>query len=109
MTIDFSIEGQNFTVLNGGAEFKFNEAISFVVTCKDQKEIDYYWDKLTEDSDPNAQMCGWLKDKFGVSWQIIPEALGKLMSGKNSGKVASALFQMKKLNIAELGKASSDD
>lgn len=106
MTISFSIEGQNFTALNGGTEFKFNESISFVVTCKDQEELDYYWKKLSEDGDPDAQMCGWLKDKFGVSWQIVPEALGKLMSGKNGEKVASALFQMKKLNIAELEKAA---
>jgi predicted 3-demethylubiquinone-9 3-methyltransferase (glyoxalase superfamily) len=73
MTIDFEIEGQKFLALNGGPIFKFNEAISFQIYCETQDDVDYYWDKLTEGSDKNAQVCGWLKDKFGVSWQVVPK------------------------------------
>src|SRR6185369_5556815 len=74
LTVEFELEGQPFTALNGGPEFKFNEAVSLQVLCEDQKEIDYYWDQLTKGGDPSAQQCGWLKDRFGVSWQVAPKA-----------------------------------
>ena len=86
MTIDFEIEGQKFLALNGGPIFKFNEAISFQIYCDTQEEIDYYWEKLTEGGDKNAQVCGWLKDKFGVSWQVVPIALRKMLQDKDSIK-----------------------
>jgi predicted 3-demethylubiquinone-9 3-methyltransferase (glyoxalase superfamily) len=75
MTVAFELDGQTFTALNGGPMFKFNEAISFQVDCETQKEVDYYWDKLSEGGDARAQQCGWLKDKYGVSWQIVPRVL----------------------------------
>lgn len=108
MTVDFELEGQQFVGLNGGPFFKFNEAISFIVDCSDQKEIDYYWNKLGDGGDPKAQQCGWLKDKFGVSWQIVPVALNDLLSDPNSEKsqrAMNAMLQMKKLDIAALKKA----
>ena len=80
MTVEFVLEGQQFTGLNGGPHFKFSEAISFQVACKTQDEIDFYWDKLGAGGDPKARQCGWLKDKFGLSWQIVPEALADLMT-----------------------------
>ena len=86
MTLDFEIEGKKFTALNGGPVFKFNEAISFVVHCETQKEVDYYWEKLSEGGDEKAQQCGWLKDKYGVSWQIVPEVLSKLVGDPASEK-----------------------
>ena len=108
MTIDFEIEGQKFLALNGGPIFKFNESISFQIYCDTQEEIDYYWDKLTEDGDKNAQVCGWLKDKFGVSWQVVPVALIKMLEDKDSRKterVMKAMLQMRKLDIDALTKA----
>ncbi|KAF0152831.1 MAG: 3-demethylubiquinone-9 3-methyltransferase [Ignavibacteria bacterium] len=108
MTIEFELNGQNFLGLNGGPVFKFTEAISFVIYCQTQEEINHYWDKLSEGGDPNAQQCGWLKDKFGVSWQIVPTQLPNLMAGKNGEKVTRVLFQMKKLEIAKLIEASDD-
>jgi predicted 3-demethylubiquinone-9 3-methyltransferase (glyoxalase superfamily) len=75
MTVEFELDGQPFTALNGGPVFEFNEAISLVITCKDQKEVDYYWEKLSQGGDPKAQVCGWLKDKYGVSWQVVPAVL----------------------------------
>jgi predicted 3-demethylubiquinone-9 3-methyltransferase (glyoxalase superfamily) len=108
MTIDFEIEGQKFLALNGGPIFKFNEAISFQIYCDTQEEIDYYWDKLTENGDKNAQVCGWLKDKFGVSWQVVPVALIKMLEDKESRKterVMKAMLQMCKLDIDALTKA----
>jgi len=108
MTIDLEIEGQNFTALNGGPIFKFNEAISFVVPCKTQKEVDYYWEKLSEGGDEKAQQCGWLKDKYGVSWQIIPEVLGKLVgdpASEKSQRAMKAMLQMKKIDIEKLKRA----
>ena len=80
MTIEFELEGQTFVALNGGPVFKFNEAVSFIVNCDTQAEIDYYWDKLSRDGDKNAQQCGWLKDKFGLSWQIVPSTLSEMFS-----------------------------
>lgn len=108
MTVEFTIEGQTFIGLNGGPIFKFNESISFVVNCQDQKEIDYYWDKLTENGDPKAQVCGWLKDKFGVSWQIVPTVLAEMISDPNSEKsqrAMGAMMKMKKIDIETLQKA----
>ncbi len=108
MTAEFEIEGQKFVVLNGGPVFKFNEAISFQVHCETQKEVDYYWEKLSAGGDEKAQQCGWLKDKYGVSWQVIPNVLGELLSDpdpERSGRVMNAMLQMKKLDIALLKRA----
>jgi predicted 3-demethylubiquinone-9 3-methyltransferase (glyoxalase superfamily) len=110
LTIDFKLEGQEFTALNGGPHFKFNEAVSFLVNCETQEEIDYYWNKLTEGGDKNSQQCGWLKDTFGLSWQIVPAMLADLMQDKDKGKagrVMTAMLKMKKLDIAAL-KAAAD-
>jgi len=102
MTISFNIKGQSFTALNGGPLFKFNESVSFQVFCKDQEEIDYYWDQLTAGGGEEGQ-CGWLKDRFGVSWQIIPDNLQELLSDPSKkGKVTNAFMQMKKLEISKL-------
>ena len=112
MTIDFEIEGQKFLALNGGPIFKFNEAISFQIYCDTQEEIDYYWEKLTEGGDKNAQVCGWLKDKFGVSWQVVPIAMIKMLQDKDSKKterVMKAMLQMHKLDIDALTKAYQED
>jgi len=106
LTIDFTLDGQNFSALNGGPIFKFNESISFIVSCKDQEELDYYWDKLKEGGDERSQQCGWLKDKFGLSWQIVPSILPQLMDDPaRSGRVMGALLQMKKLDIKALQEA----
>lgn len=112
MTIDFEIEGQKFLALNGGPIFKFNEAISFQIYCDTQEEIDYYWEKLTEGGDKNAQVCGWLKDKFGVSWQVVPIALIKMLQDEDSKKterVMKAMLQMHKLDIDALTKAYQEE
>jgi predicted 3-demethylubiquinone-9 3-methyltransferase (glyoxalase superfamily) len=101
MVVTFQLRGTKFMALNGGPQFKFNEAVSFVVDCDTQDEIDYYWNTLTEQGEES--MCGWLKDKFGVSWQIVPKALGRLMSDpKRAEKVMQALMKMKKLDIEGL-------
>ena len=108
MTIDFEIEGQKFLALNGGPIFKFNEAISFQIYCETQDEVDYYWDNLTEGGDKNAQVCGWLKDKFGVSWQVVPNVLVKMLQDKDpkkTEKVMRVMLQMQKLDINALTKA----
>jgi len=104
----FQLHGQRFMALDGGPHFKFTEAVSLYVECKDQKEVDYFWEKLGEGGDKNAQQCGWLKDKFGLSWQIIPAALPKYLNDKDpkkSGRAMQALLQMKKIEIAGLKKA----
>lgn len=106
MTIEFTLEGQTFLALNGGPHFKFNEAISFIVNCETQAEIDYYWNKLSVGGDPNSQQCGWLKDKYGLSWQIVPTALEELMTDPaKSEAVMGALLKMKKLDIQKLEEA----
>jgi len=108
MVVQFTLDGQEFTALNGGPLFKFNEAISFQVNCETQKEIDYYWEKLTAGGDPKAQQCGWLKDKYDLSWQVVPTMMGELFKDEKSGKsqrVMEAMLRMKKLDIAELKKA----
>ena len=103
MTAAFEIEGQQFTALNGGPQFRFTEAVSFVVNCETQSEIDHYWDKLTGGGGKEVQ-CGWLKDKYGLSWQITPAQLPELV--KKSGKVMGALMHMKKLDLAALQRAA---
>ncbi|HKY01247.1 MAG TPA: VOC family protein [Burkholderiales bacterium] len=108
MTVAFELEGQSFTGLNGGPVFKFNEAISLQVDVRSQDELDYYWNKLNEGGDPNAQQCGWLKDKFGVSWQIVPRQLIEMILDKDKAKSERAfatMLQMKKLDIAKLETA----
>jgi predicted 3-demethylubiquinone-9 3-methyltransferase (glyoxalase superfamily) len=108
LTIDFEIEGQKFVALNGGPIFKFNEAISFQVHCETQKQVDYYWEKLSKGGDEQAQQCGWLKDKYGVSWQIVPNVLGKMLQAKDAKKserVMKALLKMRKLDIMILRQA----
>jgi predicted 3-demethylubiquinone-9 3-methyltransferase (glyoxalase superfamily) len=108
MTVAFELDGQAFTALNGGPDFKFSEAISFQVMCETQKEIDHYWDKLSQGGDPSAQQCGWLKDKFGLSWQVLPKVLPEMMADRDkerAGRVMEALLQMKKLDLAELERA----
>src|SRR6266487_5382652 len=108
MTVDFEIEGQKYVALNGGPIFKFNEAISFQVHCETQKEVDYYWEKLSEGGDEKAQQCGWLKDKYGVSWQIVPVALIDMLGDAESVKsqrAMKAMLKMKKLDISALKRA----
>jgi predicted 3-demethylubiquinone-9 3-methyltransferase (glyoxalase superfamily)/uncharacterized protein (DUF427 family) len=106
MTVAFELDGQRFTALNGGPHFKFTEAVSFVVGCKDQAEIDYYWEKLRA---PGADgQCGWLKDKYGLSWQIVPDVLPRFLQkgGAMADGVMGALMQMRKLDLAELERAA---
>jgi len=108
MTVEFELEGQQFVALNGGPVFKFNEAISLVIYCDTQAEIDYYWDKLKAGGDPQAQQCGWLKDKFGVSWQVVPAMQAKWFASKDKEKTSrlmKAMLQMKKMDIAKLEAA----
>jgi predicted 3-demethylubiquinone-9 3-methyltransferase (glyoxalase superfamily) len=108
LTVGFELDGQHFTALNGGPQFKFSEAVSFVVHCENQEEVDFYWEKLGAGGDPKAQQCGWLKDKYGLSWQIVPNAMIKMLTDPDaakSGRVMQALMQMKKLDIAALQRA----
>jgi predicted 3-demethylubiquinone-9 3-methyltransferase (glyoxalase superfamily) len=108
MTVEFELNGQPFTGLNGGPHFKFNEAVSFQIMCRDQEEVDHYWNKLSQGGDPKAQQCGWLKDKYGLSWQVIPTALIEMMTDpdrEKSGRAMEAMLKMKKLDIAELERA----
>jgi len=105
MTVEFQLEGQEFVALNGGPMFKFTEAISFVVNCETQEELDYYWEKLSG----KEVQCGWLKDKFGLSWQIVPTILGELLSDKDAAKaqrVMQAMLKMVKLDIKKLKQAA---
>ena len=109
MTVEFELEGQPFTALNGGPVFSFNEAISFQIDCDTQEEVDYYWAKLSAGGDPKAQQCGWLKDKLGLSWQVVPRLLTELMTDPDRGKAdraMEAMLQMKKIDIAELKRAT---
>ena len=110
MTVAFELDGQPFTALNGGPQFRFNEAISFQIDCESQSEVDAYWEKLSKGGDPKAQQCGWLKDKFGVSWQVVPRVLIELMADPDSaksGRVMEAMLKMKKIDIAELKRAAA--
>jgi predicted 3-demethylubiquinone-9 3-methyltransferase (glyoxalase superfamily) len=106
LTIEFQIEGQRFVALNGGPAFKFNESVSFVVNCKTQAELDRFWKKLSAGG--KESQCGWLKDKYGLSWQIVPSTLGEILSSKDPAKaerVMKAILQMKKLDIKALRNA----
>jgi predicted 3-demethylubiquinone-9 3-methyltransferase (glyoxalase superfamily) len=108
MTVVFELEGQRFIALNGGPHFKFTEAISLVVDCETQAELDGYWEKLTADGGQEVQ-CGWLKDKYGLSWQIVPKILGELAADpKKSGKVMAAMMKMKKIDIEGLRQAAQE-
>jgi predicted 3-demethylubiquinone-9 3-methyltransferase (glyoxalase superfamily) len=106
MTVEFELDGQRFTGLNGGPQFKFTEAISLVVNCKDQEEVDYYWQKLSEGG--QQVECGWLKDKYGLSWQIVPNKLMELLTrdDQTADRVLKAVMTMKKLDVNELEKAA---
>jgi predicted 3-demethylubiquinone-9 3-methyltransferase (glyoxalase superfamily) len=108
MTVDFEIHGRTFVALNGGPLFKFSESVSFQVFCETQAEVDYYWEKLSEGGDEKAQQCGWLKDRFGLSWQVVPSVLTKMMQDKDTRKaerVMKAFLPMKKFDIAALERA----
>jgi predicted 3-demethylubiquinone-9 3-methyltransferase (glyoxalase superfamily) len=108
MTVEFELNGQGFTALNGGPDFKFNEAISMQVYCANQEEIDYYWEKLGAGGDPAAQVCGWLKDKYGLSWQIVPENMDEFFKEQDSPgahRAMEAMLKMKKIDIAEMRRA----
>jgi predicted 3-demethylubiquinone-9 3-methyltransferase (glyoxalase superfamily) len=110
MAVDFHLEGQEFVALNGGPVYKLNEAISIVVNCETQEELDYYWEKLSAGGDDEAQRCGWLKDKFGLSWQIIPLEFYEMIQDKDTEKsrrVMDAMFKMKKLDLIKLREAYS--
>ncbi len=106
LVVEVELDGQKFTLLNGGPIFKFNEAISFIVDCADQVEVDRYWEKLS--AVPESEQCGWCKDKFGVSWQIVPKQLGEMLADpdkEKTGRVMKAMLQMKKIDIAGVKKA----
>jgi predicted 3-demethylubiquinone-9 3-methyltransferase (glyoxalase superfamily) len=110
MTIAFQLDGQDFTALNGGPQFRFNESISFVVNCQSQAEVDRFWSRLSEGGDAKAQQCGWLKDRFGVSWQIVPVALQAMLADPDQDRarrVMHALLGMKKLDLDALRKAAA--
>ena len=106
LTVEFELDGHKFIGLNGGPDFKFSEAISFMIPCKDQKEIDYYWERLTDGGEES--MCGWLKDRFGLSWQVTPERLDEMLQDKDQSKVeavTASFLQMRKLDLATLEQA----
>ena len=108
MTVAFELDGQAFTALNGGPLFKFNEAISFQVHCDTQEEVDYYWERLSAGGDEKAQQCGWLKDKYGASWQVVPIVLVEMITdpdSEKSGRATEAMLQMKKIDIDQLKRA----
>jgi predicted 3-demethylubiquinone-9 3-methyltransferase (glyoxalase superfamily) len=108
MTVEFELDGQRFTALNGGPHFRFNEAISLQVGCATQEELDHYWDSLSAGGDPEAQQCGWLKDRFGLSWQVIPDRMAEMMADPDTARrerVFSAMLGMKKLDFAPIERA----
>ena len=108
MVVAFELDGQTFTALNGGPEFKFNEAVSLQVNCANQQEIDYYWEKLSAGGDPKAQQCGWVKDKYGLSWQVVPDNMDEYFRDENSPgakQAMEAMLEMKKIDIAALERA----
>jgi predicted 3-demethylubiquinone-9 3-methyltransferase (glyoxalase superfamily) len=110
MVVNFQVEGQDFMALNAGPLFKFTEAISFVINCQTQEEVDYFWNKLTANGGQESQ-CGWLKDKYGLSWQVTPTVLGELLADKDPKKaqrVMRAMLQMKKIDIAALKRAAQE-
>ena len=108
MTATFEIEGQEFIALNGGPVFTFNEAVSFQVNCETQKEIDFYWEALSKGGDPRAQQCGWLKDQYGLSWQVVPRMLQELLkdhTSETAQRAMETMLRMKKIDISELERA----
>jgi predicted 3-demethylubiquinone-9 3-methyltransferase (glyoxalase superfamily) len=108
MTVAFELDGQTFTALNGGPIFKFNEAISFQINCETQEEVDHYWNKLSAGGDEKAQQCGWLKDKYGLSWQVVPRILIEMLTDPDAAKsqrAMQAMLQMKKIDIGKLKRA----
>jgi predicted 3-demethylubiquinone-9 3-methyltransferase (glyoxalase superfamily) len=108
MAVSFELDGQPFTALNGGPLFKFSEAISFQISCETQEEVDHYWSKLSAGGDKNAQQCGWLKDRFGLSWQVVPTVLLQMLMDPDPAKskrAMEAMLQMKKLDITNLKRA----
>src|SRR5918995_1295096 len=110
MVVDFELDGQRITALNGGPHFKFNEAVSLVVHCQSQEEVDYYWDRLSKDGDPRAQQCGWLKDRFGLSWQVVPDRVTALLTDRDPEKgrrAMAAILTMKKIDLAEVERAAA--
>jgi predicted 3-demethylubiquinone-9 3-methyltransferase (glyoxalase superfamily) len=110
MVVDFELDGQRITALNGGPHFKFNEAVSLVVHCQSQEEVDYYWDRLSQDGDPRAQQCGWLKDRFGLSWQVVPDRVTALLTDRDPEKgrrAMAAILTMKKIDVAEVERAAA--
>ena len=110
MTVAFELDGQSFTALNGGPVFTFNEAVSLQVNCRTQEEVDYYWEQLSQGGDPRAQQCGWLKDKYGLSWQIVPTVVMDMLKDHESPKAQramDAMLRMKKPDIGELERAFS--
>ena len=107
MTVDFTLDGQPYTALNGGPQFPFSEAISFQIMCKDQEEADHYWDRLVDGGEES--MCGWLKDKFGVSWQVVPTELMSLLNDPDRGRAqraTQAMLQMRRIDVAEVKRAA---
>jgi predicted 3-demethylubiquinone-9 3-methyltransferase (glyoxalase superfamily) len=112
MTVAFELDGQSFTALNGGPTFQFNEAISLQIECETQAEVDYYWEKLSEGGDPEAQRCGWLKDKFGVSWQVVPSGMEDIFGdpdSKKADRAFRAMLPMTKLDGEALRRAAAGD
>jgi predicted 3-demethylubiquinone-9 3-methyltransferase (glyoxalase superfamily) len=108
LTVAFELDGQSFTALNGGPAFKFNEAVSLQINCETQAEVDYYWSKLSAGGDEKAQQCGWLKDKYGLSWQVVPRVLIDMLTDSDRAKAdraMGAMLKMKKLDIAKLRQA----
>ena len=109
LTVDFELDGQEFTAINGGPQFTFDEAVSFLINCADQNEVDYYWAKLTEDGGEESQ-CGWLKDKFGVSWQVVPGGMAEVLNDPDSERAQramKAMLGMKKIDVAALKAAAA--
>jgi predicted 3-demethylubiquinone-9 3-methyltransferase (glyoxalase superfamily) len=107
MTVDFELDGQRFTAINGGPQFHFDEAISFMITCETQEELDHYWDRLSEGGEEGP--CGWLKDRFGLSWQVVPTGMGELFADPDKGRATramEAMFSMRKIDIAALRDAA---
>ncbi len=108
VTVDFVLDGQEYTVINGGPEFRFNEAISLLINCADQEEVDYYWSKLTDGGEEGP--CGWLKDRYGVSWQVVPAGMEELFADadpERARRAMEAMLKMRKLDIAELERAAA--
>lgn len=109
LTVEFSLAGQTFVAINAGSEFKFNESVSFSIGCKDQEEIDYYWEKLSRV--PESEQCGWCKDQYGLSWQVVPERIDQLMldqNGQYNPKAFQAMMEMKKIDVAGLKRAAAE-